>query len=90
MTASQLMVGSADIGLNGVGQMTVSNGTWQVGGLVARGRIRRLARTLTIAGGTSSVFSNLTIGNFPCSSSGTVVVGGRQLVRDQLHGVRRP
>ncbi len=78
MTASQLMAGSADIGLNGVGQMTVSNGTWQVSGLVHVGVFGGRG-TLTIAGGTSSVFSNLTIGNFPCTPTGTVVVAGGNL-----------
>ncbi len=79
MIASQLMVGSASIGLNGVGQMTVSNGTWQVGGLLRVGVFAGARGTLTVAGGTSSVLSNLTIGDFPCTPTGTVVVAGGSL-----------
>ncbi len=82
VTGGQLTVtaGTVRVGNNGVGQMTVSNGTWLArtvnvaanGGTTGRG-------TLTVAGGTSSVFLSLTIGGFPCTATGTVVIGGGNL-----------
>ena len=61
---------------SGAGQMTVSNGTY-----LARDVSVASAGTgsLTIAGGTSSVFSNMTLGNFACTATGIVNVGGGNL-----------
>jgi hypothetical protein len=64
---------------NSSGQMTVSNGTWLTKSVVV-GHNDRSQGTLTVAGGTSSVFSNLTIGDFPCTSTGTVVIAGGNLL----------
>lgn len=70
--------GETDIGNFGVGQMAVSNGTW---------RARKVSLcsnagsqgTLTIAGGTGLISSNLIIGEYGCSVTGSVAVTGGQL-----------
>ena len=64
----------------GVGRMTVSNGAWRTR-LVQIGNDIGSRGTLTIAGGTSSVYSNMILGNFACTATGIVnVVGGNLFV----------
>ncbi len=66
------------IGSNGVGQVTQTGGTMLLRDVrVAFGFVSQ--GTLTVSGGTGSVFSNLTVGNFPCAPTGTVVVAGGNL-----------
>ncbi len=80
VTGGQLTVTNAStvIGSNGVGQVTQSGGTMQLRDVrVASNPSSR--GTLTVAGGTSSVYSNLIIGNFPCTPTGAVVVAGGNL-----------
>jgi T5SS/PEP-CTERM-associated repeat protein len=73
------------IGSNGVGQLTVSNGTWLAQG-VAVGAGGGSQGTLAVAGGTGSVFSNMTLGNSACTSTGmVVVVGGSLFVTNTAH-----
>jgi hypothetical protein len=78
MTGGLLTNQTAFVGNSGLGQMTVSNGTWQ-SRAVTVGRGNGSQGTLTIAGGTSRVFSNLTIGNFGCTATGIVNVAGGSL-----------
>jgi hypothetical protein len=79
LTGGQLVTtNGVSIGLSGVGQMTVSNGTWQAHAVQVSVNPGSQG-TLTAAGGTSSVYSNLTIGNFPCTPTGAVVVAGGNL-----------
>ena len=82
MTSStaQLTVtnGSITIGNFGRGQMTVSNGTWAMRDLSV-GINGGSHGTLTVNGGAGSVFSNLTIGNFACTATGSVKVAGGEL-----------
>jgi hypothetical protein len=77
LTGGQLLVanGSISVGAAGVGWLTQSNGTLQAQA-VDIGASAGSQGTLTIAGGTSSVYSNMTIGNSNCSGTGTVVVAG--------------
>jgi len=85
IAGGQLSSDSAMIGLAGVGQMTVSNGSWQaedvsVGGASGGNGI------LIVAGGTSVVLSDLTIGTPDCTATGTVVVvGGSLFVTNAAH-----
>ena len=73
------------IGSNGVGQMTMSNGTWLAQG-VAVGAGGGSQGTLTVVGGTGSVFSSLTLGDSACTSVGmVVVVGGSLYVTNATH-----
>ena len=73
------------VGYQGVGQMTVSNGTSLLqdafAGAVAGGQ-----GTITIAGGSSSMYSSLTLGASDCSATGTVVLaGGNLFVTNAAH-----
>jgi hypothetical protein len=62
---------STFIGNSGLGQMTLSNGTWLAGAVtLAQG-------TLTVAGGTNSFGGQLVVGN---ATTGTVWVTGGQLL----------
>jgi fibronectin-binding autotransporter adhesin len=80
LAGGQLIVtnGETDVGLGGVGTMTVSNGTWLAEGVFVGGEGGGDA-TLTVAGGMSSVYSNFTIGNSDCTGTGTVIVTGGNL-----------
>ena len=60
---------------NGVGSMTVSNGTWVCHDAIIA-RFDGSRGTLNAVGGTTSVYSNLTIGLRPCVCSGLVYVAG--------------
>ncbi len=78
MTGGQLSVaGSTLIGFNGVGEMIVSGGTWFASGVYipypgARGM-------LSVAGGTTTISSSLTIGTTQCGDTGIVVMAGGSL-----------
>jgi hypothetical protein len=78
VTGGQLATDSAVIGLAGVGQMSVSNGNWQAGD-VSVGAANGGQGTLTVAGGTSVVSSDLTIGTPDCTGRGTVIVNSGSL-----------
>lgn len=87
MTGGQLIVtnNSTTVGKNGTGRMTVSNGTWRArdvsigSGVGSRG-------TLTIAGGVSSVYTSLIIGDTGCAHNGTMLVkGGSLFVTNASH-----
>jgi len=73
------------LGVDGVGTMTVSNGVWQALHAVVGADLGGTA-TLTAAGGTSTVSSNLTIGTPDCLVGGTLVVdGGNVFVTNAAH-----
>ena len=80
LTGGELAVTDSytEVGYSGVGRMTVSNGAWRARYVIVAEQFNALG-TLTIAGGTTSVSSNLTIGNFTCSATGLVTVAGGQL-----------
>jgi T5SS/PEP-CTERM-associated repeat protein len=80
ITSGQLIVtnDSTFVGNLGKGQMTVSNGTWRATDVTVGGASGSQG-TLAIAGGISSVYSNLTVGNFACSATGIVNVTAGQL-----------
>jgi uncharacterized repeat protein (TIGR03803 family) len=69
---------STAVGNTGVGQMTVSNGTW-VAQATYVGFNPGSQGTLTIAGGTNSLSSYLSVGRFS-NATGTVWVTGGQLI----------
>jgi hypothetical protein len=82
LTGGQLQTVSAValIGFVGNGQMTVSNGTWQAREIVVGTNTAGLSQgTLTIAGGTTTVNLNLTLGDFTCVPTGIVNVAGGEL-----------
>ena len=90
VAGGQLLVGNGptDVGLEGVGTMTVSNGTWLAEGVFVGGEGGGYGGdgTLTVAGGLSSVYSNLTIGTPDCAGTGTVIIaGGSLLVTNAAH-----
>jgi hypothetical protein len=85
VTGGQLETDSAVIGVAGVGQMSVSNGNWQVED-VSVGAASGGQGTLTVAGGMSVVSSDLTIGTPDCTGTGTVTVtGGSLFVTNATH-----
>ena len=85
VTGGQLEMDGVVIGLAGAGQMTMSNGNWQAVG-VSVGAASGGNGTLTVAGGTSAVSSNLTIGTPDCTGVGTVIVnGGGLFVTNAAH-----
>ncbi len=67
-----------NIGRFGVGQMTVSNGTWLATNAVV-GANTGSQGTLTVAGGSSTVSSNLTVGRYACDSTAIVNVNAGTL-----------
>jgi hypothetical protein len=84
IAGGQLNVEGTAIGLSGVGTMVVSNGTWLAQDILVGGEGGQ--GTLTVAGGTSLVSSNLTIGTEDCTGIGTVIVaGGSLLVTNAAH-----
>jgi hypothetical protein len=75
LTGGQLNSGNFTIiGDGGGGQMTVSNGTWSTGSAYVESQ-----GTLTIAGGTSSMQTNLVIASGEGAGTGTVWLTGGQL-----------
>ena len=69
---------SAFVGYDGVGQMTTSNGTWQARD-VHVGFNAGSRGTLTVAGGTQTVSTSLTVGTPGCISTGVVTISGGSL-----------
>jgi hypothetical protein len=70
---------------NAVGRMTVSNGVWRARD-VSVAADPDAQGTLTITGGTCSIYSNLTVGNFDCTPNGAVFVkGGSLFVTNAAH-----
>ena len=67
-----------EIGNFGVGQMTISNGTVPALSVIV-GRTAGSQGTLTVAGGTNTISSTLTVGS-SAKATGTVWVTGGQLV----------
>lgn len=65
------------IGQNGIGRMTISNGTWLARGVFLGGNTSALG-TLTVAGGTSDLSSNLSLGA-STGSTGTVWITGGEV-----------
>ncbi len=80
MTGGRLVVTNATIriGNGGVGQMTISNGTWLATNVIL-GSFGGSQGTLTVAGGTNIIYAGLTLGTSHCNSTGTVVVSGGSL-----------
>jgi polygalacturonase len=79
MTGGQMALGfETDIGVIGVGQMTVSNGTWQSPSVLV-GEFPGSKGFLTMAGGTGIVNTKLVIGTPDCKATGTVTVVGGSL-----------
>ena len=70
--------GCTYIGDSGVGCMTVSNGTF-LAGEVRVGFGSGSQGTLTIAGGSLNVLSNMVVGNPPCSSLAAITMSGGTL-----------
>ena len=65
--------------------MTVSNGIWQTSSLVVAANAGTEG-TLTVAGGTSSVFSNVIVGDCASNAVGFVLVkGGDVFVTNATH-----
>jgi T5SS/PEP-CTERM-associated repeat protein len=79
VTGGQLIVTNAPtfIGSNGVGQVTISNGTWRAREVTVAHNARSQG-ALAVAGGIS-IFSNLTVAT-SANSTGTVLMTGGQLI----------
>jgi T5SS/PEP-CTERM-associated repeat protein len=90
LTSGQLNVtnGTTTIGNYGVGSVTVSNGLWKAHDVIM-GVVPGSQGTLMVAGGVSSVYSNVSIGNTSCSAAGFVFVTGGELhvTNDDATGV---
>ncbi len=80
ITDGQLIVTNATttIGASGVGQMTVSNGTWRAADVTV-GDAAGSRGTLAIAGGSNTLASVLKVGN-AAGATGTVWMSGGQLI----------
>lgn len=80
LTGGQLNVikGATTLGDLGVARMTVSNGLWRARNVII-GNAPGSQGTLTIAGGVSSVYSNVTIGSTNCTASSVVLITGGEL-----------
>jgi T5SS/PEP-CTERM-associated repeat protein len=81
MTAGELVAtnsGEARIGSFGIGRLVVSNGTLRLGNAFL-GRFAGASGSLTVAGGTTTASSGLTLGNFACTATGIVNVAGGNL-----------
>jgi T5SS/PEP-CTERM-associated repeat protein len=94
VTSGQLMLtnlNSTRIGDSGVGQMTVSNGTLQAGEIrVGNGDATTFPAavgTLTIAGGTANISSNLTAGRFTNSVGAIWMNGGTLTVTNAVNKI---
>jgi hypothetical protein len=81
----EVMNGDTRVGGNsGAGQITVSNGTWLSKNVLIASFLGGKG-TLTVAGGTTRVSSNMTLGDFACTGLGIVnVVGGELDVTNAL------
>lgn len=81
VTGGQLVMTNdvAAIGSSGVGQVTVSNGTW-----LARNVFLGDMATLTVAGGTSRLSSYLSVGDAAGETSVVWVTGGQLVVTNDL------
>jgi len=79
--------GPVYIGLSGGGgQAIVSNGVWQSQSILLAGTFEAATGRLTLDGGTTSVSSNLSLGEPDCLASGIVTVaGGTLLVTNAAH-----
>ncbi len=75
MTGGQLVITNNEtaVGNRGVGQMTVSNGTWHARDVIV-GYLSGAQGTLTVAGGTNSIASTLIVGDLACTATGIVNV----------------
>ena len=80
LTGGQLNVtnGLTSIGYFDTGRMIVSNGAWRTRNVII-GNMPGSVGTLTVAGGASSVYSNLAIGNSTCTITGAVLITGGEL-----------
>ena len=80
VTGGQFMVtnGTTFIGLGGVGQMTVSNGTTLFQQMIVASNTTAVG-ALTVTGGTNSIWSGLLVGARACASTGTVTLAGGSL-----------
>jgi T5SS/PEP-CTERM-associated repeat protein len=63
------------VGCAGAGEMSVSNGTVLAQGITV-GTLGGSQGTLTIAGGTTVVQSNMLVGTASCTATGTVLIAG--------------
>jgi hypothetical protein len=79
VTGGQLTNDSIRIGQLNYGQMTVSNGTVSAKTVLVAGDNFGSRGVWTIAGGTNRVDTSLTLGNFACTSTGTVMLAGGSL-----------
>jgi T5SS/PEP-CTERM-associated repeat protein len=70
--------GVTEIGYYDLGRMTVSNGLWRARNVIM-GVVPGSQGTLTVAGGVSSIYSNITIGSTNCSASGYAFITGGEL-----------
>jgi hypothetical protein len=91
LTGGQLMVTnngfstSSVIGYAGVGRMTLSNGDWRTHSVIVAAN-GGSEGTLTVAGGTSTVYSNITVGDCASNAVGFVwVKGGDVFVTNATH-----
>ena len=85
MTGGRLSNSLLYVGYQGVGQMTVSNGTSLLHDVFV-GAVTGGQGTLTCVGGSSSMYSSLTLGTSDCTATGTVIVaGGNLFVTNAAH-----
>ncbi len=86
LTATAYPTTGIIVGNSGAGQMVVSNGSTVVASTLFVGTAVGQGGTLTVAGGVSSVYSNLTIGSSDCAGVGTVIItGGNLFVTNAAH-----
>ena len=86
LTATAYPTTGIIVGDSGAGQMVVSNGSTVVASTLFVGAAVGQGGTLTVAGGVSSVYSNLTIGSSDCTGVGTVIVtNGSLFVTNAAH-----
>ena len=78
LTGGELLSSGVYVGLNGIGNMTVSNGTWQASTVLVAQNAGSNG-TLNIAGGTNFLSFGLLIGNDNCTSTGIVTMTGGSL-----------
>jgi T5SS/PEP-CTERM-associated repeat protein len=87
MTNGELISTNSDaiVGRSGHGQMIMSNGAWRARN-IAVGKLGGSQGTLTLAGGSSSVYSNITVGDCGANGLGNVFVkGGGLFVTNTTH-----
>ncbi|MGO9244273.1 MAG: hypothetical protein ACLPT4_16370 [Verrucomicrobiia bacterium] len=86
LTATAYPTTGIIVGNSGAGQMVVSNGSTVVASTLFVGTALGQGGTLTVAGGVSSVYSNLTIGSSDCAGVGTVIItNGSLFVTNAAH-----